>query len=374
MEVRRDISLKILALSGSFYPHKGGIELVVQRIGEEMVNKGHEYTVLTVNPGNFASEELFNGINIIRVRNNPSITYGINVPMWQKLKKIIGDYDIIHVHGYHSLLSFEIALICKRMEIPFIFSPHYHGIGHTPYRDCLVKIYKHFGKFSFQWAREIICVSGYEKGLLLSHFKDLNAKVKVISNGVDQICISANKNDSKNSNEIKLLYVGTLRRYKGLEFLLKSLAILRTQHSLAAKLTVIGTGEDKDYFLHLSSQLRIIDLIEWIERTSEEELIHYYRSADIFVFLSKAEAYGLVVAEALAQGTPCIVANTSALTEFAKEPGCFAIEYPPDIQELSQLIWSIKNSNTQVGPFSKKIQTWADIGNAYERFYSEQIH
>lgn len=365
--------MKILAISGSFYPEKGGVALVVQRIGEEMVERGHEYTVLTVNPGDFAGEELFKGVKIIRVRNNPSITYGINISMWHKLKEIIGDYDIIHVHGYHTLLSFQTAFICKRMGRSFVFSPHYHGIGHTPYRDCLMKIYKPFGKYFFLWAKEIICVSDHEKGLLLSHFKNLDTNIRVIPNGVDQICTSAGRNSLKNNNEINLLYVGALRRYKGLEFLLKSLAILKTQHSPAVKLTIIGTGEDKEYLVQLASRLRIEDLIKWIERVSDEELIHYYRYADILVLLSKAEAYGLVVAEALSQGTPCIVTNTSALTEYTKEPGCFAIEYPPDAQELSQLIRSIKYSDVVVGPFSNKIQTWANIGDTYEQLYAELI-
>jgi len=365
--------LKILAISGSFYPHIGGVALVVQRIGEEMVKRGHEYTVLTVNPGNFASEEFFRGINIIRVKNNPSITYGINISIWQKLKELIDNYDIIHIHGYHSLLSLESAFMCKRMGKSFVFSPHYHGIGHTLYRDCLMKIYKHFGKFSFRWAEKIICVSNYEKGLLL-HLKGIDTKVNVIPNGVDQISIPENHDCLRSDDEINLLYVGALRRYKGLEFLLKSLAILKTPDTLAVKLTVVGTGEDKEYFVRLASTLKINDSITWIERASDDVLIRCYRTADVFVFLSKAEAYGLVVAEALSHGTPCIVANTSALTEYTKEPGCFSIEYPPDPQALSQLIWSIKRGNVLVGPFSEKIQTWMSIGETYEQFYGELIH
>jgi glycosyltransferase involved in cell wall biosynthesis len=366
--------LKILAISGSFYPHIGGVALVVQRIGEEIVKRGHEYTVLTVNPGNFASEEFFRGINIIRVKNNPSITYGINVSIWQKLKELIDNYDIIHIHGYHSLLSLESAFICKRMGKPFVFSPHYHGVGHTLCRDFLMKIYKHFGKFSFRWAEKIICVSDYEKNLLLHHFNGLNTKANVIPNGVDQISIPENQSCLRSDDEINLLYVGALRRYKGLEFLLRSLAILKTYDFLAVKLTVIGTGEDKEYFMRLSNTLKVYDSIIWIERVPDDMLIRYYRYADVFVLLSKAEAYGLVVAEALSHGTPCIVANTSALTEYTKEPGCFSIEYPPDPQELSQLIRGIKQSNVQVGPFSEKIQTWMDIGETYEQFYAELIH
>ena len=364
--------MKVLVLSGSFYPQIGGVELVVQRVGEEMAKCGHEYTVLTVNPGHLASEENLKGMKIIRVRRNSPLTYGINISIWRKLNAIRDDYDIIHVHGYHSLLSFEVALLCKYLERPFVFSPHYHGIGHTSYRNSLVKVYKYFGKHSFQWANEIICVSDYEKQLLLSHFRGLDAKIQVIPNGVDQIYVTTSRKYLENGNKINLLYVGALRRYKGLEFILKSLPVLKNKYNLAVKLRVVGKGEDREYFLRLASQLKIMDLIEWIDRASDEELIQYYRSADIFVFLSKAEAYGLVVAEALAQGTPCIVANTSALTEFAAEPGCFAIKYPPDIQELSQLILRIKDKNVQVGPFSRKIQTWADIGKTYEQLYSEQ--
>jgi glycosyltransferase involved in cell wall biosynthesis len=93
------------------------------------------------------------------------------------------------------------------------------------------------------------------------------------------------------------------------------------------------------------------------------------KRADLLVLLSNSEAYGIVVAEALALGTPCIVADSTALHEFVAEPGCFGVDYPPDSQKVARLITEVFESTAQVGPFSGKIRTWEAVGRAYERLY-----
>ena len=105
-----------------------------------------------------------------------------------------------------------------------------------------------------------------------------------------------------------------------------------------------------------------------------KELYEKFRDADIFLLLSRSENYGIVVAEALALGTPCIVANTTALSEFTKEPGCSGIDYPPDPKELAELIIKIHESDVKVGPFSNKIRTWDEVAKDYEKVYVEMLN
>jgi glycosyltransferase involved in cell wall biosynthesis len=99
------------------------------------------------------------------------------------------------------------------------------------------------------------------------------------------------------------------------------------------------------------------------------DLMREIKNADVFVLLSNSEAYGIAVAEALALGTPCVVTNATALSEFTREPGCFGVDYPPDPETVAQLIIDVYERRVQVGPFSDKIRTWDAVGRAYERLY-----
>jgi glycosyltransferase involved in cell wall biosynthesis len=101
----------------------------------------------------------------------------------------------------------------------------------------------------------------------------------------------------------------------------------------------------------------------------QDELYQKLADADILFLLSREESYGIVVAESLAMGTPCIVSNTTALGEFMREPSCFGINYPPDSKELSKLILEIFTEDVKVGAFSDKIRTWEEVAIDYEYLY-----
>jgi glycosyltransferase involved in cell wall biosynthesis len=81
------------------------------------------------------------------------------------------------------------------------------------------------------------------------------------------------------------------------------------------------------------------------------------------------ESYGLVVAESLAHGTPCIVSKTSALTEFLNEPGCFGVDYPPDDEALAKLILDVSASEVEVSNLSRKVRVWDEVAEDYVRVY-----
>ena len=100
---------------------------------------------------------------------------------------------------------------------------------------------------------------------------------------------------------------------------------------------------------------------------SREELIRKYAEADVFVLLSKHEAYGIAVAEALASRTPCVVAKTSALAEWVDDKNVFGINYPPNISELAELIR--KASKAEVGDV--RIPSWDEVAERIEKLYFE---
>ena len=125
--------------------------------------------------------------------------------------------------------------------------------------------------------------------------------------------------------------------------------------------------------MHLAEELGIGGHITWKESLSTQDLVNEFSEADVFLLLSTSEAYGIAVAEALSVGTPCIVADTTGLREFAEEPGCFVVESPPNPQKVAQLILHICENEIKVGPFSNKIRTWEQVVREYEAVYRNLV-
>ena len=325
--------MKIAQICPRYYPHIGGVETLVKEISERLAKRGCEIEVLTTDPsGSLPKEEQINGVRVKRFKSwAPSEAYYFSRTLKRYLAENSENYDVVHAHSYHAFPALYAAQTKGKNKL--IFTPHYHGTEHTFFRSLLHIPYKYVAKKIFEEADRIVCVSDYEKSLIMEKFKVSDRKVKVIPNGVN-LREFEGLAKRKESNNKSILYVGRLEKYKGVDYLVKAFQRLdKDMH-----LEVVGKGPHKKALLKLVSKLGISNRVRFYEDLSKEELLQKYAKADLFVLLSKYEAFGISVAEALASGTPCIVANTSALKEWVDNQNCFGIDYPVDIDELARMI------------------------------------
>jgi glycosyltransferase involved in cell wall biosynthesis len=258
------------------------------------------------------------------------------------------------------------AYFCHSQGLPFVFTTHYHGHGQNKMRDILFRIYRVYGGNIYRWSERTICVSNFEKNLVQEDFHLLNDSIAIVPNG---------GRDFQNVDVLRegsILYVGRLVKYKGVDHILSAMAILKGQGK-TVHLRIIGSGPEKDSLINAAHELGLDGQVDWLEGVSEEQLNVEYRKAGVLILLSALEAYGLVVAEALKSGTPCIVAKTSALTEFTSEPGCFGVEYPPDAKEVAVLIERTTAGGIKVGPLSDKLISWQQVSERYLDIYRDAI-
>lgn len=363
--------MNILVITNDYYPQRGGVVTVVEEVSERLAKMGHRITVLAI--GSSFHEAMVNSVRIIRIAS-PShrLLLGYSLELGQFLHRsgIVYHTDLVHIHGYHSLLSLS-AIHTNAREKPMVFSPHYHAMGHTQFRNALHKIYKPIGKTILETCNTIVCASRHESKLIQRDFGIDAVKIRVIAPGVNEVNPYL-KSDRKN-NLISLLYVGYVREYKGIQYILRAMRILK-EDLQETKLDIVGTGEYESEIKGLIHDLNLEGNVFWYSDVPYDFLRRKYLEADILLLLSRAEAYGLVVAEALAVGTPCIVANISALQEFSAEPGCYGVDYPPNPQDLAELISGIHNHDTKVGPFdTSKIRSWDAVAKEYEAMYFDVI-
>jgi len=351
--------MKILQVCPAYFPAIGGLEQHVRNISQRLARE-HDVTVFATDPsGKLPEEEEINGVLVRRFRSfSPNNAYHLSFEMLRELRR--SEFDVVHGHGYHAFPLF-FSRYAKRRR--FITTPHYHGHGHTVVRDFLLKLYRPFGKKIFQQADKIITVSSYEKDLLIRDFKIPDAKIVVIPNGID---LADFKHLEKAAKRYKtILYVGRLEEYKGVQHVVQALPLLNE----GIRLEIVGQGPYKERLTRLAKELGVGDRIDFYQDLPRKELLNRYADADLFVMLSKYEAFSITVAEALASKTICLVANASALREWVDGENCFGIDYPVRSDQLASLIEEV--IRRQVGDV--KLWDWDEVVEETIRVYLEEM-
>jgi len=359
--------MKILQVCPRYYPNIGGVEEHVRNISERLAKK-FDVSVFTTDPsGKLPRQEVINGVKVRRFKSwAPNEAYFFSNELKKCLMKNSDSFDIVHAHSYHAFPALYAAQAKGVNKL--IFTPHYHGTGHSLFRSLLHIPYKFFfGKKIFEKADKVICVSNYEKDLVMQRFKIDEEKVVVIPNGINLEEFKNLKKKRKCGDCKTILYVGRLEKYKGVQYLIKALPELDN-----VVLEIVGKGPYKQSLVRLTRKLGLENKVRFYQDLAKEELLQKYVDADLFVLLSEHEAFGISVAEALASRTPCIVANTSALMEWVDNENCFGINYPIDLDELVELIKRVINIRVK----DLRLPTWDEVNNkiyeVYRDFSSEE--
>lgn len=110
------------------------------------------------------------------------------------------------------------------------------------------------------------------------------------------------------------LYVGRLKRYKGLEIVLRALVAARVERADLA-LEIVGQGDDRPRLEQLAHSLGVADAVRFLGFVSDEEKRRLMRRAWAVVLTSTKEGWGMSNVEAAACGTPALASDNSALRE-----------------------------------------------------------
>ena len=345
---------RIAMVCHRYYPDIGGVETHVREISERLARHGFDVEVIcTDSTWKYPGTEHHNGVKITRFKSlAPKNAFYFAPQLYFYLKN--REYDIVHAHNYH---AFPALFASAATRARFIFTPHYHGGSHSYFRNLLLKPYHLAGRSIFEKAEKVLCVSRYEMKLIEDDFNVPASKLVHIPNGLNMKEFEKIKELTQESRII--LYAGRLESYKGVQYLISALSLLRD-----FRLKVIGEGNYEKKLHELALKLKVNNRIDWLKDVERSELLSHYKSADVFVNLSTFEAYGITVAEALACGTPCIVAKGGALSEFIDGEGCIGLDYPIDISALAYAIESRK----RITP--RKMPDWDDIVSDLVRIYS----
>ena len=356
-------TMRIAYVTAHYAPFVGGVESHVIQIAKR-VAKEHGVVVLTHQERPpLPSEELIDGVRVLRFRVPvASRNYAISPGLVGHLRSHTGRCDVVHAHGYHALPALFAALT-KRA--PLVFTPHYHGTGHSPFRTLLHPPYRRVGRIIFDRADRTIAVSEPEAELILRHFPDVRRKLVVIPNGVDEQALDAALPFETNRNV--LLSAGRIEAYKQVDKTVAAVAHLPDDFVLR----VTGDGPARAAVERIAAQLGVGDRVEFLGKVSEDQLYRWFRTASIYISMSSNEAMPVTLIECLAAGARVVASDIPAHRALMKKTGGTIALVPLDAEPAAVARAIVELAEQPVVP--ARVDTWDDVTNRTISLYQNMI-
>ena len=209
--------------------------------------------------------------------------------------------DIDLIHGHVICPTFEAI---KDSGKPLVITEHYSGIERVISQKASKAMVEEAIQKSF-----IITVSRSLKHRIFQALKVREKDfpgISVIPNIVnsDDLPTSGQK-ESEGHSPCRWLYVGSLKSNKQADLLIESFETFKSSNRNAL-LTVVGDGEEMMNLRKLTERLNLADSVKFVGALPRSEVSNYYRTASVFVHLSKSETFGIASVEAILAGVPVV--------------------------------------------------------------------
>ena len=308
--------MKILHVYKDYFPVLGGIENHIKTLAEAQVKTGHAVTVLVCDPGLRTHIETRNGVKVIKA-GRLFTAASMPVSLTQPLVVARLRPDIIHVQGPYPLG--ELSAWAFGGKTPFVLSYQSDIVR----QKTLLRFYGPFLRRVLRRADRILANSPryIETSPWLQPVKSKCLSVPI---GIDVQRFTVPEHVY--AGPPTLLFVGRLRYYKGLDMLVAAMRDLPGVH-----LKLAGDGP---MYAQLQAQVQALALTErvhFLGEIADEALPALYHQAHLFVLPSnaRAEAYGIVLLEAMASGLPCISTELGTGTSWVVQDSVTGRVVPP---------------------------------------------
>ena len=372
-----------------FRPHKHGMDRVTLELIKnlQIIDKKNEYFIFVKPDTDNDVIKSTENFKIIEVAGGP-------YPFWEqvKLPKLIKEYkcDLLHCTCNTAPLKLKIPLVTTLHDIIFkentilnlvtSSASWYQKIGNLYRRIIVERVVKR--------SNRLITVSNFEKNNITNYFKVDDKNLNAIHNGVSERFHTNYLIEQKieirkkyNLPERFILHIGNTDPRKNTNRVLKAFHKYTSENRNHCKLVLVGLNNAK-----LESIISDLSLLNELKSNivltgyvSDEDLPIIFNMAQLFLFPSLREGFGIPIIEAMASGIPVITSNTSSMPEVA-DNAALLID-PNKTEEIYDGIKKILSSNRlrdeliKKGLVRSKSFSWVnaahDVFDIYKQLYNE---
>lgn len=381
--------MKIAHLTATFLPQRTGTGNVAYHNALELARRKHDLHLFAPRIPSTPACEVLDGMQVHRLRS--LVRYG-NAPVLPALFGRLRGFDIVHLHLPFYGGAEPIALLRWLKKIPLVITHHQDvklkGVPALVSRalDALVSR-------PLMSCADRVCFTSLDYAHASQLANPLIAQGRIqpveLPNGVDIKRFEPGQparhlaNDPRFAGQRVVLFVGVLDRahsFKGVDVLLHALAQANLPDTV---LLVVGKGDMLTDYQQQARNLGIASRVHFAGFVPDAELADYYRLADVTVLPSTTagEAFGLVLVESLACGTPVIASALPGVRTVVADGRDGLLSPPGNADELAAKLHMLlslpqeqRRAMGQAGRLKvEKNYAWSHIGTRLECIYYEVV-
>jgi glycosyltransferase involved in cell wall biosynthesis len=391
--------VRVAQVSTRYPPGPGGVERHVREIAHREAARGAEVTVYTSDlyrefpwerlPREVPRDAREDGIRVRRLRAR-SLPGELHYPFLLGLGRALraDRPEIVHVHTYGTHQASVARRFGRRTGVPYVLTAHFHprwSIFGGPVRHRIRDFYdRRLAAPIVADAARLIVQSREEERLVRENGFPL-PKVEVVPPGYTPLPEPPPEPDAfARSLDLPgpfLLFVGRLASNKGLLPLVDAFRPLADRDSTASLVVV---GADGGMRASVEARVRSLGLERRVRLTGhiadERRIAAAFREARAVVLPSEYEAFGLVLLEALAQGTPVIASRVGGIPEFIEDGRAGLLVPPLEVGPLAtaiETLWEDEPARRRMGRYGRDAvvprYSWDRVVDALLRIYSEVL-
>jgi glycosyltransferase involved in cell wall biosynthesis len=284
-----------------------------------------------------------------------------------------GNHDIVQVIGPTPLFSEQCVKYAKKKNLPVVYQvsafPGLSSYYHYPGNGVIDSLYKKLNLYRRIRDVDLVVYNTHDFAEYCASFYD--GPFEVIPNGVDAHHFNGH---SERYGRIgnRILFVGQLRRYKGLPYLIMAIKRLRDAGSDVV-LDIVGGGPDRQRIVSLIAKVDLQNAVVLHGEFSDEELDQMYGRSRVLVLPSiQGESFGIVLLEAAAHGVPVVASDLPGVREVVKLLGG-ALVPPKDSDALARTLETVLYDSTPLVPKPIPMERflWQNVARTYLKCYGK---
>jgi 1,4-alpha-glucan branching enzyme len=344
MKLEQQNKQRVLFLTWEFPPRIiGGLARHVAGLSQALAAEGIQPFVVTMPfKEGFSREENCQGVTIFRVspltgseENQGLLEWvaSLNASLYREGAALLKSWPrpfpaVIHAHDW--LVGPCATALQEEFGLPLVVTIHSTEWGRR--RGLFTELHHQIHNLEKDLALKadlVICCSRYMKEEIIKALSVPEQKVEILPNGVNLEDLQQYRVPEENymsAGKKIIFFVGRLVYEKGVHLLIEA-ASLVVKHFPEVCFIVAGTGPQKTFLQKMVIAAGLQDKVFFAGFIDDELRNYYYRMAEVAVFPSLYEPFGIVALEAMAAGAPVIVADSGGLGEII---GCGeGLKFPP---------------------------------------------
>ncbi len=370
----------------------GGVVQAVVDLCQAISARGHQVTLVTSNATDVPaqwSDASGDWPHVVEIESSALTKRLISRRGLRIFRELLDGVDLAHLHTPWDLGNFQLMPILRKQRVPYIVTVHGMLDEWSMQRKAMKK--KTFlslgGRRLFEHATTVHLTAEAER-------EQAGRWVPIGDRGAIQCCVlDLTSYDPLPGPEPalkafpaicpekkKILFLSRLHPKKGIEFLLQAGAILRDQ-GLPIQLLIAGPGDDSyvGQLKSLTSRLGLDDHTEFLGMVRGIEKRSLFQLSDVFVLPTYQENFGLVIAEAMACGTPVVTTRgTDIWREIERGGARIADMNPESLATQMREFLTDNETRDRVGQQGLHfIRQWLDrnsVVSGYEQVYHDTVH